>query len=71
MSSDPLFEVPANIARNTRVDARRYRELYDESVNDQLGFWRRQGQHRVDAPAQLLRIAMTAAGMEADTVMPA
>jgi len=47
MSDETVIDVPAHVAKNALVDARKYDAMYEESVKDQLGFWRAHGQ-RID-----------------------
>ncbi|MBX3725253.1 MAG: acetate--CoA ligase [Xanthomonadales bacterium] len=44
MSSETLFPVRPDFARTCRIDGSAYRRLYQESVDDNEGFWRREGQ---------------------------
>jgi acetyl-CoA synthetase len=41
--TDQVFDVPANLAQLAHVNERKYREMYDTSIKDQLGFWREHG----------------------------
>jgi acetyl-CoA synthetase len=43
MADEITFDVPPAMAQNAHVNARAYRELYETSVKDQLGFWREHG----------------------------
>src|SRR5690606_34271726 len=44
MSEQQVFDVPANIAERTLVNAAKYEAMYRQSVEDNVGFWREQGQ---------------------------
>src|SRR3990167_14623 len=41
--SDELFPVPAEWKKRAIVDAEKYRNMYEASVNDPESFWRREG----------------------------
>ncbi|PKQ07964.1 MAG: acetate--CoA ligase [Alphaproteobacteria bacterium HGW-Alphaproteobacteria-11] len=41
--SDEIFPVPAEWKKRAIVDAEKYREMYEASVNDPENFWRREG----------------------------
>jgi acetyl-CoA synthetase len=43
MPDDQIFDVPANLAQTAHANARTYKEMYETSVKDQLGFWREHG----------------------------
>ncbi|MEW6090847.1 acetate--CoA ligase [Parvibaculum sp.] len=45
--SDTLFPVPQEWKKRAIVDADKYRAMYEASINDPEGFWRREGQ-RID-----------------------
>jgi acetyl-CoA synthetase len=45
--SDTLFPVPQEWKKRAIVDADKYRAMYEVSINDPEGFWRREGQ-RID-----------------------
>ncbi len=44
MTASMLFPVPENTLKNTLCDNDRYLKLYQESLDDPEGFWRREGQ---------------------------
>ena len=46
--TDDIHPVPAEWATNARVDAARYRELYDAAVADPDGFWLERARERLD-----------------------
>ncbi|MBL8630221.1 MAG: acetate--CoA ligase [Rhodospirillaceae bacterium] len=43
MSDNQIFDVPTNLAQTAHANERTYREMYETSVKDQLGFWREHG----------------------------
>ncbi len=43
MPDDQIFDVPANLAQTAHANPRKYKEMYETSVKDQLGFWREHG----------------------------
>ncbi|MSO96885.1 MAG: acetate--CoA ligase [Rhodospirillaceae bacterium] len=43
MSDNKIFDVPPGLAKSALVNERTYREMYETSVKDQLGFWREHG----------------------------
>ncbi len=43
MTDDTVIDVPENFARNSLINAQRYKELVEESTRDPLSFWREQG----------------------------
>ena len=45
--TDALYPVPAEWAEKAQIDANRYAEMYRESVEDPVAFWRREAQ-RID-----------------------
>jgi acetyl-CoA synthetase len=47
MSEEKTYPVPANIAANAHIDAQRYAEMYDRSVNDSDNFWAEQAEEFV------------------------
>src|SRR5579883_1433026 len=47
MSEEIVIDVPPALAATALIDARKYRDMYRESVSDQLTFWREQGR-RID-----------------------
>ena len=44
MTAPSLIAVKPDVARHTRIDGDAYARLYRESISDNEGFWRRQGQ---------------------------
>ncbi len=47
MSTDKVYEVPANWQANAWVDAKTYRAMYQRSIDDPVNFWGEQGK-RID-----------------------
>ena len=43
MADDIVIDIPKSIAQNAHADERVYREMYETSVKDHLGFWREHG----------------------------
>ena len=43
MTDETIIEVPSAIAQKALVNERVFREMYESSVTDQLGFWREHG----------------------------
>ncbi len=43
MANDIVIDIPKSIAQNAHADERVYREMYETSVKDHLGFWREHG----------------------------
>ena len=43
MADDIVIDIPKSIAQNAHADERVYREMYEISVKDHLGFWREHG----------------------------
>ncbi len=43
MADENLIDIPPGFARNTLIDARRYKELAEDSAKDPLTFWRMNG----------------------------
>ncbi len=44
MSEDKLYDVPDEIAEHAHVDAKRYSEMYERSINDSDAFWSEQAE---------------------------
>ena len=44
MADETVIDVPENFARNTLINAHRYKELCEEALRDPLTFWRMNGQ---------------------------
>ncbi|TDQ83983.1 acetyl-coenzyme A synthetase [Dongia mobilis] len=47
MSEQQVFDVPAKVAERALINAAKYEQLYRQSVEDNVGFWREQGR-RID-----------------------
>jgi acetyl-CoA synthetase len=47
MSEEKTYPVPADIAANAHIDAQRYAEMYERSVNDSDNFWAEQAEQFV------------------------
>ncbi len=43
MADETVFDVPENFARNTLINAQRYKEMCEEASKDPLTFWRTNG----------------------------
>lgn len=43
MTENTVFDVPANFAKSALIDARKWKEMHEESVSDPLTFWRMHG----------------------------
>src|SRR5690606_19441959 len=43
MSSPTVIPVPPAVAAHARIDAERYRSMYERSIRDPDGFWAEQG----------------------------
>jgi len=46
-TDEKVFPVPDAIAKSALIDAKKYREMYERSINDPEGFWREHGK-RID-----------------------
>lgn len=44
MSEIKTYDVPGEIAKHAHIDAKRYREMYDRSINDSDAFWSEQAE---------------------------
>lgn len=44
MSKDKTYDVPENIAESAHINAKRYREMYERSINDSDAFWGEQAE---------------------------
>ncbi len=44
MSEDKIYDVPENIAKRAHINAKRYREMYEQSINDSDVFWGEQAE---------------------------
>lgn len=44
MSEDKVYSVPTNIAENAHIDAKRYAEMYERSINNSDAFWSEQAE---------------------------
>lgn len=44
MSKDKIYDVPENIAESAHINAKRYREMYERSINDSDAFWSEQAE---------------------------
>jgi len=48
MSQEKIYPVPGNIAKSAYVDAARYQEMYQRSMDDPEGFWSEQAKNYLD-----------------------
>jgi len=44
VSEDKTYDVPKNIAESAHINAKRYREMYERSINDSDAFWGEQAE---------------------------
>jgi acetyl-CoA synthetase len=44
VSKDKTYDVPENIAESAHINAKRYREMYERSINDSDAFWGEQAE---------------------------
>ena len=44
MSEEKTYDVPENIAESAHINAKRYREMYERSINDSDAFWGEQAE---------------------------
>lgn len=44
VSDNKLYDVPDEIAKHAHIDAKRYREMYERSINDSDAFWSEQAE---------------------------
>ena len=44
MSEEKTYDVPENIAESAHINAKRYREMYQRSINDSDAFWGEQAE---------------------------
>ena len=44
MSEEKTYDVPENIAESAHINAKRYREMYQQSINDSDAFWGEQAE---------------------------
>jgi acetyl-CoA synthetase len=47
MSETKIYNVPAALAKQAHIDAKKYREMYERSVKDPDGFWAEQAKQFV------------------------
>ena len=48
MSSEKIYPVPPEIAKNAYITADKYKAMYDRSIQDPEGFWAEQANHYLD-----------------------
>ncbi|MDX5151721.1 MAG: acetyl-coenzyme A synthetase N-terminal domain-containing protein, partial [Acidiferrobacterales bacterium] len=48
MSEEKIYPVPGNIAKSAYVDAAKYKEMYQRSMDDPEGFWSEQANQYLD-----------------------
>ncbi len=44
VAEEKTYDVPENIAKNAHINAKRYREMYERSINDSDAFWGEQAE---------------------------
>src|SRR6188474_1884311 len=57
--SDKLYQVPAEWAKRAHVDAAKYREMYERSLKDPIGFWAEQAKrlHWYRTPSKIKNVS--------------
>ena len=48
MSESTSYDIPSAFAQDAHIDAKQYREMYEQSVNDPAGFWAAQAEEFLD-----------------------
>jgi len=48
MSTDRIYPVPAELAESAHINAERYKEMYERSIEDSDGFWAEKAEEFID-----------------------